>query len=144
MTDPDKADELLSKADALLGRYRHTPIIPQMHGAVHLADNAPAGATAMANADFPLLTEVVELPNAPAAAEATHLREKILATLTPELEKRLSDTLKPRVAELLDVAMQTVQIELEHRIRAAVRGAVAEAIDEALEKQRRDTSAGKP
>ena len=91
-----------------------------------------------------MLTEVVALPADPVAATAQsaepagaetdtmQLREQILATLAPELEKRLTDTLKPRTAELLDYAMQTVQLELGLSIRAAVRSAVAEAVDEAL------------
>ena len=41
-------------------------------------------------------------------------------------------------AELLDWAMQTVQLELGLSIRAAVRSAVAEAVNESLEKLRRD------
>lgn len=130
MTDTDKADELLGKADALLGRYRQA---------------APA-TPSEASADFPVLTEVVELSADPVTTtaespgpsatgtdiDAVQLREQILATLAPELEKRLTDTLKPRTAELLDYAMQTVQLELGLSIRAAVRSAVAEAVDEAL------------
>jgi len=128
LSDTDKSDQLLDKADALLGRYRH---------------GAPAP-LAGAAADFPVLTEVVALPADPVAATAQsaepagaetdtmQLREQILATLAPELEKRLTDTLKPRTAELLDYAMQTVQLELGLSIRAAVRSAVAEAVDEAL------------
>lgn len=142
MTDQDNADQLLGKADALLGRYRH---------------GASATGTA---ADFPVLTEVVELPAAPgatavespepvtdstgAAIDTVGLREQILATLAPELEKRLTDTLKPRTAELLDYAMQTVQLELGLSIRAAVRSAVAEAVDEALATRRHGTNANKP
>ncbi len=163
-SSPDSADKLLSKADALLGRYR-----PAMAPVAHLQAAAPE------SLDFPVLTEIVELP--PAAAEpvadfpalipaetalpastsdqqagsaptgagaeaeaiaidASRLREEILATLAPELEQRLSDTLKPRANELLDWAMQTVQLELGLSIRAAVRSAVAAAVDEALERQR--------
>jgi hypothetical protein len=147
---PDAADALLSKADALLGRYR---------------PSATAQATTPVfsdPADFPVLTDVVELPQSetePAATgfppqsasdgaapvtplpmiDETRLREEILATLAPELEQRLSDTLKPRANELLDWAMQTVQLELGLSIRAAVRSAVASAVDEALEKHRRSS-----
>jgi hypothetical protein len=70
--------------------------------------------------------------------DVARLREEILATLAPELEQRLSDTLKPRANELLDWAMQTVQLELGLSIRTAVRSAVAEAVNESLEKLRRD------
>ena len=102
MTDTDKADELLGKANALLGRYRQA---------------APA-TPSEASADFPVLTEVVELSADPVTTTAespgpsatstdidtVQMREQILATLAPELEKRLTDTLKPRTAELLDYA----------------------------------------
>jgi hypothetical protein len=165
VTDTDKSDRLLSKADALLDRYR--PSAAQ-----------PAGApTASADLDFPVLTEVVALPGfaaeqgpeasataatdiihdtAPEAStslpkesgalshatapeiDATKLREEILATLSPELEQRLADTLKPRANELLDWAMQTVQLELGLSIRAAVRSAVAEAVNESLERLKRE------
>ena len=58
--------------------------------------------------------------------------------LAPDLEQRLADTLKPRTNELLDWAMQTVQLELGLSIRAAVRSAVAEAVNESLERLRRE------
>ena len=77
--------------------------------------------------------------NVAIAIDESRLREEILATLAPELEQRLSDTLKPRANELLDWAMQTVQLELGLSIRAAVRSAVATAVDEALERQRAST-----
>ena len=142
MSDTDKADELLGKADALLGRYRH---------------GAP-GPLAAAAADFPVLTEVVDLPADPVTTTAelpeaagagpeiddVQLREQILATLAPDLEKRLTDTLKPRAAELFDYAMQSVQLELGLSIRAAVRSAVAEAVDEALAARRDGKIANKP
>jgi hypothetical protein len=143
LSDTDKADQLLGKADALLGRYRH---------------GAPA-TLSDASTDFPVLTEVVELPADPvtttaespepagagadAEMDTVQLREQILATLAPELEKRLTDTLKPRTAELLDYAMQTVQLELGLSIRAAVRSAVAEAVDEALAARHHGTNANK-
>lgn len=167
MTEPDKADALLSKADALLGRYRPSAIAPATSEAIAL----PAGmsaepttdSTADSTADFPVLTEVVELPVAATGAhtptltaaaannvadkaviDETRLREEILATLAPDLEQRLSDTLKPRATELFDWAMQTVQLELGLSIRAAVRSAVAEAVDKALERHRSGTNADKP
>jgi hypothetical protein len=156
VTEPDKADELLSKADALLGRYRPAAA----------AQDPTALPDSGAASDFPVLTEVVALPGSagdtsnPAAVplpelpplaldtpatggdaipliDHVALREEILATLAPELEQRLSDTLKPRANELLDWAMQTVQLELGLSIRAAVRSAVAAAVDEALERQRK-------
>ena len=55
----------------------------------------------------------------------------------------MSDTLKPRANELLDWAMQTVQLELGLSIRAAVRNAVAEAVNEAIERLRRNRDADK-
>lgn len=153
MTEPDKSDVLIGKADALLSRFRLGPAGP--------AGAEPVEAPPETDADFPVLTEVVELtetpshiiaatspPATPESAAGTpsettpmavaRLREEILATLAPELEQRLSDTLKPRANELLDWAMQTVQLELGLSIRAAVRSAVAEAVNESLEKLRRD------
>ena len=153
MTEPDKSDALISKADALLSRFRPGPAGPA--GAV------PVETPPETDTDFPLLTEVVELtetsshsiaatspPATPESGTGTpsetppmdvaRLREEILATLAPELEQRLSDTLKPSANELLDWAMQTVQLELGLSIRAAVRSAVAEAVNESLEKLRRD------
>ncbi len=153
MTEPDKSDALISKADALLSRFRPGPAGPA--GAV------PVETPPETDADFPLLTEVVELTETPGHSiaatsppatpesgtgtpsetmqmDVARLREEILATLAPELEQRLSDTLKPRANELLDWVMQTVQLELGLSIRAAVRSAVAEAVNESLEKLRRD------
>jgi hypothetical protein len=170
---PDKADELLSKADALLGRYRPSAIASATQEPFAITDDKAMALTPPSEpVDFPVLTEIVDLPDAGpanAAEAATHfpplleaepfdqsavgialeagaetaaidearLREQILATLAPDLEQRLSDTLKPRANELLDWAMQTVQLELGLSIRAAVRSAVAIAVDEALEKHRR-------
>ena len=153
MTEPDKSDALISKADALLSRFRPGPAGPA--GAV------PVETPPETDTDFPLLTEVVELtetsshsiaatsppatpesgtgtPSETTPMDVARLREEILATLAPELEQRLSDTLKPRANELLDWAMQTVQLELGLSIRAAVRSAVVEAVNESLEKLRRD------
>ena len=153
MTEPDKSDALISKADALLSRFRPCPAGPA--GAV------PVETPPETDTDFPLLTEVVELtetsshsiaatsppatpesgtgtPSETTPMDVARLREEILATLAPELEQRLSDTLKPRANELLDWVMQTVQLELGLSIRAAVRSAVAEAVNESLEKLRRD------
>ena len=165
MTETAKSDQLLSKADALLDRYRPSSAQPV------------EGPTESAALDFPVLTEVVALSGfaaelghgAPTAAatgiihdtapeastsraqgpgslthatvpefDATKLREEILAMLAPDLEQRLADTLKPRTNELLDWAMQTVQLELGLSIRAAVRSAVAEAVNESLERLRRE------
>ncbi len=153
MTEPDKSDALIGKADALLSRYRAGPAGP--------AGAEPVEAPPETDADFPVLTEVVELtetpghiiaaPSPPAGPESVadtpsettpmdvaRLREEILATLAPELEQRLSDTLKSRANELLDWAMQTVQLELGLSIRAAVRSAVADAVNKSLEKLQRD------
>jgi hypothetical protein len=177
---PDSADKLLSKADALLDRYRRSAMSPTTRELTEsttpdfaaAGDGPPGGPLPSGAADFPVLTEIVELPHsalqpgvpepefpplfgnaagrvpgdevaAKLAADATRLREEILATLAPELEQRLSDTLKPRANELLDWAMQTVQLELGLSIRAAVRSAVATAVDEALEKHRRTTNPDK-
>jgi hypothetical protein len=123
------SDKLIGKVDALLGRHR----------AADSGTEPPA--------DFPVLTEVVQLPAAapaeagPALSEReTRLHDAILAKLAPEIERHLAEPLKMRLDELLDWAMQTVKAELDTNIKSAVRSAVAKAVDEALIRRRGDSS----
>lgn len=116
MTD---GNELLGKADALLAKYRGAP--------------AP---------DFPVLTEVVELPPEPVAESAGRSdavemdKDAALELEMRELEARLRSQLltaiEPYIANSLEAHLKTL-------IKAQLETALARAVDELAESIRAET-----
>jgi hypothetical protein len=120
--------DLFEKADALLGRYR--------------GENRP-------DADFPVLTEVVEVLPAPGEGtrdrarmgeqQVEQLRARLLEKLQPDIEALVSSALeaaRPAVEEQLRVAASALLAQAESDVRARVREIVDQAVRETLERLR--------
>jgi hypothetical protein len=136
-----EGDELLSKADALLSRYRSAPAPDYL-------------------ADFPVLTEVVELPltpeysdgilppaSEPEMEEPAHhapveielqelehqLHHRILEAIEPRLASLLGESLEPRIRAELDAAMGQIAGDVAAVIRSEAGDLVLRAVTEAVE-----------
>ena len=138
MTD---SDELLSKADALLARWRSGAVVPR----------PPA--------DYPLLTEVVkvleaadELPHppplgaspTPADADTVALEERVrlrvLEAIEPFIRASLDETLRLRMEELARRLAVNIARDARNDILTLVRVAVQSAVARELDARRDERS----
>jgi hypothetical protein len=102
----DRDDDLIKKADALLGRYGRAP--------------------SSADADIPVLTEIVGRPGTP--GERTRLSEAQIEALVSRVrdevaasvEAQLHDRLATHLRTVLDTVGDEMKSELEPLVRAAV------------------------
>ena len=133
-------DELMAKADALLARWRTGSPAEESH------------------LDYPVLTEVVDMPEdaarqytdtpalnavlvaAPSPEAATPLAEEI-AEFEARVERRVRDTIEPAIAgvlagtvqDRLEQATQRLAAELALQLREDVFELVREAVRKAIE-----------
>ena len=138
MTD---SDELLSKADALLARWRSGAVAPR----------PPA--------DYPVLTEVVktieaadELPHlppleaSPAPADAgtvaleERVRLRVLEAIEPYIRASLDETLRLRIEELARRLAVNIARDARDDILTLVRVAVQSAVARELDARRNERS----
>ena len=138
MTD---SDELLSKADALLARWRSGAVVPR----------PPT--------DYPLLTEVVktieaadELPHlppleaSPAPADAgtvaleERVRLRVLEAIEPYIRASLDETLRLRIEELARRLAVNIARDARDDILTLVRVAVQSAVARELDARRDERS----
>ncbi len=140
MTDRD--DDVLGKADALLGRHR--------------AGNGPRRPEPPA--DFPSLTDVYSRPRpaaapSPAAAPATggvalsdeqlreierDLRLQLLQLMGPELERMVEARVHARLAPAVSTIVDRIRVELENEIRRAVQDALTQVVEEEMARLQRE------
>jgi len=131
------SNHLLDKTDALLGRYR-------------------GGANPAADADFPVLTEIVSAPGidpvglaaadfmesprpeVPAAAGLPddHLLQEVMRVLAPRIDEILGDPLKERLEDHLRSALQPLADQVRIDIEAMVRIAVSRAVEQVLSEKK--------
>jgi len=109
-----EGDELLDKADALLSKYRPAP-----------ASTVPADLPA----DFPVLTEVVELPFTPVLSEWTPLVEDAAPRLSIEIPE------EPASLDPVDAELQELEHQLRHRILEAIEPRLASLLGDSLEQR---------
>lgn len=101
-------------------------------------------AAAPADADVPVLTQVVEdLPVEPAtppapAARAAHVDQNALDALADQLEHALLERLGPEIDRATARALNAVRAELTVSVMRIVREAVAAAVAQALHGQKKD------
>ena len=137
--DVGSADDVLGRADALLSRHRKP--------SAAAADDASA-----ANADFPVLTEVIEQPAAGQATAAStadtptaaqdllldqmenELRLSLLGQMRPELERVIEMRVNERLATRFGDIMERMKNELTTELRRAVREALAQVVDEEVKR----------
>lgn len=126
----DDADDILSKAEALLAKHRN--------GTPATRPEPPA--------DFPTLTEIVE--EGDSEDEATtgsvddaaleeferELRQEILLLIRSELERLVEARLHPRLESKVAEIMTRARVELEVEVRRAVREAVTQVIDDEIKR----------
>jgi len=128
-----RADEVLSKADALLARHRAAS-----------SQRGPAPPL-----DFPLLTDVVSqappdavstpaAPEVDVAALERELRLQLLDLLGPELERLVEARVHGRVSAKVAEIMQRAGAELESEVRRAVRDALAQVVRDEIERLKED------
>jgi len=125
-----RADDALSKADALLARHRaarmqRRPEPPE---------------------DFPLLTDVVSQspksatpepsaePEVDVVALERELRLQLLDLIGPELERLVEARVHGRVTVKVAEIMQRASTELESEVRRAVREALAQVVQDEIER----------
>jgi len=104
--------DIVEKADSFLGRYGR-------------------GA-----AEVPVLTDVVESPDAAPAAGAPSkpmpapaVTEAQLREIEREITRRVLETIQPALAELLQPALATLSEQVKAQAEAFVRAAVANALE---------------
>jgi len=132
MTD---TDELLSKADALLARWRSGAVVPR----------PPT--------DYPLLTEVVKawaadsgarMPEIPADAGTVALEERVrlrvLEAIEPYIRASLDETLRLRIEELARRLAVNIARDARNDILTLVRVAVQSAVARELDARRNERS----
>lgn len=135
----DEADEVLGRADALLFRHRgaRPPSTAQESGA--------------AEADFPVLTEVVgqseTTPGTAGAAQPADtvqdlmldqierdLRLSLLDQMRPELERLIEMRVNERLDKSLGDIMERTKNEFATELRRAVREALAQVVDDEVKR----------
>lgn len=142
----DRDDDVLGKADALLGRHR--PVAP-------LRRPEPP-------ADFPVLTDVysrpfppppsVAPPAAPAGPAPTFtdeqlvqierdLRLQLLELMGPELERLIEARVHERIAPVVSAVIERIRGELETEIRRAVQDALTQVVEEEVARLQREGGA---
>jgi hypothetical protein len=133
-------DDVLGKADALLGRHRT--------GGPARRPEPPV--------DFPVLTDVFsrELPAAPPAPASApapgplsdeqlvqierDLRLQLLQLMGPELERLVEAKVHARVAPVVAAAIERTRTDLELEIRRAVQEALTQVIEEETDRLQRE------
>lgn len=139
----DRDDDVLGKADALLGRHR------------------PAGGARRPEppADFPVLTDVYSRPLPPptsAAGQAApaapgpgltdaqlreierDLRLQLLQLMGPELERLVEARVHARLAPAVATIVDRLRVELENEIRRAVQDALTQVVEEEMARLQRE------
>jgi len=143
MTD---SDELLSKADALLARWRSGAVVPRPPAdypvltEVIRASAADAALAAIEAADeLPHLTPLEE-PPAPADAGVQALEERVrlrvLEAIEPLVGTFLEEPLRLRIEELARRLAATIARDARNDILTLVRDAVRRAVARELEARR--------
>jgi hypothetical protein len=141
----DRDDDVLGKADALLGRYRP----------------GASGRRAEPPADFPVLTDVYSRPlpsvapaslgpasigpaMGPALSDAQlheierDLRLQLLQLMGPELERMVEARVHARLAPAVSTIVDRIRVELENEIRRAVQDALTQVIEDEMARLQRD------
>jgi hypothetical protein len=142
MTDSD--DDVLGKADALLGRHR--PQAPPRR------PEPPV--------DFPVLTDVYSRPLPSPASIAPHdlgeepsqmlsdtqlaqierdLRLQLLELMGPELERLVEARVHSRISPILATVIERIRGELETEIRRAVQEALTQVVEEEIGRLQRES-----
>ena len=122
MTD---ADDLLSKADALLARWRAGTAAPR----------PPA--------DYPVLNDVVEVPVSSSAQSAVELRSleeriqsRVLEALEPRIKAYFDEPLRTRIEDISRKMAVQLAADARQEIISFVRDAVKTAVRRELGSQR--------
>jgi hypothetical protein len=136
----DRDDDVLGKADALLGRHR----------------SAAGGRRPEPPADFPVLTDVYSRPLpeaaagiaqgalAPALSDAQlreierDLRLQLLQLMGPELERMVEARVHARLAAAVATIVDRIRVELENEIRRAVQDALTQVVEEEMARLQRE------
>jgi hypothetical protein len=141
----DRDDDVLGKADALLGRHRA----------------AGAARRPEPPADFPVLTDVYSRPLAPPsmavppppapvppadlALSDAQLREierdlrlQLLQLMGPELERLVEARVHARLAPAVATIVDRLRVELENEIRRAVQDALTQVVEEEMARLQRE------
>jgi hypothetical protein len=145
----DSGDDVLGKADALLGRHR-----------------APPARRPEPPVDFPVLTDVYSrplpplsapayppLPPAAAAAPAPmlsdaqlheierDLRLQLLQLMGPELERLVESRVHARMAPVISGIVERMRVDLENEIRRAVQDALTQVVEDEVARLQREDGA---
>ena len=116
-----EGDELLDKADALLSKYRPAP-----------ASTLPVAPPVDLPADFPVLTEVVELPFTPVLSEWALPVED--AAPKPAIETMQTPE-EPASLDPVDAEIQELEHQLRHRILEAIEPRLTSLLGDSLEQR---------
>jgi hypothetical protein len=115
---PAGTEEILDKANALLGRHRAARPASHVEPPV----------------DYPVLTEILQEATAAGYTEAQleqlerDLRLELLGLLGPEFERLVEAKVHERIGAKIEEVMELARKVLEAEVRAAVRDALAEVI----------------
>jgi len=123
-------DDLLGKADALMGRHhagRAAPY-PEIPLLEEVVDPFPA------SVDLPLLTETV-VPEPLSEEQAEALAESIRTALLLELQPRIDALIDLRLKEDLHPLVERVFDELRSDLQLIARDVLGDAIHSAVEKE---------
>ncbi len=136
----DREDDVLGKADALLGRHR----------------TSAAARRVEPPADFPVLTDVYSRPLPPlsppgppawggAALSDAQLHEierdlrlQLLQLMGPELERLVEARVHARLAAVVSTIVERIRVELENEIRRAVQDALTQVVEEEMARLQRE------
>lgn len=126
-----EGDELLDKADALLSKYRPAPApVAPLAPPAHPSDDF--------SADFPVLTEVVELPFSETVSAQAVSEWAVRAEDAPDLTDTAGDKAAqedPSGIEPVEAELQELEHQLRHRILEAIEPRLAGLLGDALEQR---------
>ena len=132
-----EGDELLDKADALLAKYREGADFPILTDVVDLPAEAGDAAPLPANP----LPPPSALPGKSASLDAElraleeDLRRDILLSIQPYLEAHLAEPMELRIQMQLESALARIASEVISAVRMDVSDLVRKAIAEAVERE---------
>ena len=150
----DDGDDVLNKADALLGRHRHVatprrpeppvdfPVLTDVYSRPLLGaaapDGAPPGHSTVVNAT------AAEGAHAPALTDQQlhdierDLRLQLLQLMGPELERLIEARVHARLAPAVTQIVGRIRVDLENEIRRAVQDALNEVVEQEVARLQRE------
>jgi hypothetical protein len=154
MPADDDNDDILNKADALLGRHRHVatsrrpeppvdfPVLTDVYSPPPQAAAAPfaspPGPTTLPNAAEPGPAFAPGLTDQQLQEIERDLRLQLLQLMGPELERLIEARVHARLAPAVTQIVGRIRVDLENEIRRAVQDALNEVVEQEVARLQRD------